>query len=54
MGPFDSGYRAFDSDLIALFVIVSVLSLGFKSVLKPLVIMRIVPWVGKVSDCWRG
>jgi hypothetical protein len=30
MGPFDSGYGAFDNDMIDLSVIVSMLSLGFK------------------------
>jgi hypothetical protein len=54
VGRFGLGNRTFDSYMIDLSIIVSLLPFGVKSVLEPLVIMRIVPWVGKVSVCYRG
>jgi hypothetical protein len=48
------GDGAFDIDVIELSVIVSMLPLLSKLVLEPPVIVRTVPWVGKLSVCYSG
>jgi hypothetical protein len=49
--PFSLSNRTFDSDVIDLPVIIVALSLGVKINIGASVIVRIVPWVGKVSAC---
>jgi hypothetical protein len=52
--PFGLGVGAFDNDVIDLPVIVSSLPLVVKIDVGAPVIVRIVPWVGKVLVCCRG
>jgi hypothetical protein len=54
VGPFGFGNGAFDGHVIDLFVVVSSLPLVLKYVLVPPMMVRIVPWVGKLSFCCGG
>jgi hypothetical protein len=54
MGQLGLGNGAFDSDMVNLTIILPTLPLVLKSMFEPLVIVRIVPRVGKVSSCCEG
>jgi hypothetical protein len=54
VGPFGLCDGALNDNMIDLSVIVSLLPPVSKSVLEPLVMVRIVSWVGKVSACCGG
>jgi hypothetical protein len=54
VGPFDLGDGAFDDNVIDLPVIVFMFFLVPKPVLEPLMIVRIVSWVGKLSIYCEG
>jgi hypothetical protein len=54
VGPFGLGNGAFDNNVVDLPIIVLCCLLVSKSVLESPLIMRIVPWVGKLLDCYRG
>jgi hypothetical protein len=48
------GNGTFNNDVVDVSLIVVALSFGVESMLEPPVIVRIVPWVGKVLDCYGG
>jgi hypothetical protein len=54
VGPFGFSNKTFDSDVIDLPIKVATLTLSVEVGVGTSVIVRIVPWVGKVLACCRG